>query len=450
MKKASILGGLALSGIPALKSFAETTTPRHLMANDATRNWDVIVIGGNLAGCAAAIAAAKAGATTLLIESGDTLDDSSCQLMTIQNHFKNKTNSIYQGITENVLLDSADNQLKSGKIESWLPVSFVRLKNTYLSLLNQAGVNTLFDSRVVEVKKRKQGIVDSVIVAHNTAINHYKARVFIDCTSNAAVAAWAEAPFLEEGQIAKELFESEVSFVVGNIDYYNYNFCFNRNQQETAKVIEAISQSKEYPALKNLIFKNRLIHSSVIQFYTQYGLRDKFDSVKEKMDAKIIADQTLAAFREYFPETFGSAFLIEAASRVKRAVPLRIKGDYTFTIDDYTDRRSFLDEIGRNNYFADNGRSDTEHILYKENESHGIPYGIMTPVGLKNLLVAGESVSVDYRMANSFRQLPLCLTTGEAAGIAAARVVKMRHSDIRQVNIALIQRGLRKDDQNLI
>ena len=56
---------------------------------------------------------------------------------------------------------------------------------------------------------------------------------------------------------------------------------------------------------------------------------------------------------------------------------------------------------------------------YGKGESYGVPYRTLTPKGLRNVLVAGRSISADRAVQASVRIMPACMTTGEAAGVAA-------------------------------
>ena len=59
-------------------------------------------------------------------------------------------------------------------------------------------------------------------------------------------------------------------------------------------------------------------------------------------------------------------------------------------------------------------------LRYKKGESYGIPYRILTPLKLDNVLVAGRCVSADHMVHGSIRVMPGCFITGQAAGVAAA------------------------------
>jgi hypothetical protein len=76
-------------------------------------------------------------------------------------------------------------------------------------------------------------------------------------------------------------------------------------------------------------------------------------------------------------------------------------------------------------------------------ESYGIPYRILTPKKLNNVLVAGRCVSTDRSMQASIRVMPGCFITGQAAGIAAALAVENTTS-IHDINIHELQKRLKE------
>lgn len=80
---------------------------------------------------------------------------------------------------------------------------------------------------------------------------------------------------------------------------------------------------------------------------------------------------------------------------------------------------------------------------YGPGESHGIPYRALLPQGVKNVIVAGRSISCDKRIQGSVRVMPVCPTMGEAAGVAAA-VAAQEHTDFPETDVKKIQALLRK------
>ena len=76
-------------------------------------------------------------------------------------------------------------------------------------------------------------------------------------------------------------------------------------------------------------------------------------------------------------------------------------------------------------------------------ESYGVPYRCLTPRGLKNVLVAGRCISTDRQVNGSVRIMACCLTTGEAAGTAAA-VAAAADRDVHAVDVVRVRASLRE------
>jgi hypothetical protein len=117
----------------------------------------------------------------------------------------------------------------------------------------------------------------------------------------------------------------------------------------------------------------------------------------------------------------------------------------------------FDDEIGRYSYPVDihiarpdresyeTFRKEFTSLRLGKGESYGIPYRILTPRGLDNLLVAGRCVSTDRNMQASIRVMPGCYITGQATGLAAAMAVQQtattRGIDVKDLQTRLKAMG---------
>lgn len=135
----------------------------------------------------------------------------------------------------------------------------------------------------------------------------------------------------------------------------------------------------------------------------------------------------------------------------------RIVGDYVLNIEDFKCLAVFDDEIGRYSYPVDIHIAKPDRESYDKfckeystlrlgkGESYGIPYRILTPQGLKNVLVSGRCVSTDRNVQSSIRVMPGCYITGQAAGVAAAMAVQAevdtRGIDIRALQVKLKAMG---------
>lgn len=162
------------------------------------------------------------------------------------------------------------------------------------------------------------------------------------------------------------------------------------------------------------------------------------------------AVQYLKAMKDVRPSTFSNAFVVKTASLLGVRDSRRIEGDYIFTVEDWRQRKSFEDEIGRNCYYIDvhSGKHKPEH--YKKGESHGIPYRCLTPKGIKNLLTAGRCISTDEQAFGSTRVMPCCLVTGEAAGMAAAHAIKQTRNDVHKIDTSYLRKRLKEEGQLIL
>ena len=159
--------------------------------------WDVIVVGGGPAGCAAATAAAREGAKTLLIESTGALGGMGTSgLLNAWCPFTDGEKIIYKGIAEKVFLESKKG-VPHVRYNDWVPINGEYLKVVYDDLVSSAGVSILFFSTMAAVEMGKDGIVDAIIVANKAGLTAYKAKIFIDCTGDGDLAAWAGADFVK-------------------------------------------------------------------------------------------------------------------------------------------------------------------------------------------------------------------------------------------------------------
>ena len=126
----------------------------------------------------------------------------------------------------------------------------------------------------------------------------------------------------------------------------------------------------------------------------------------------------------------------------------RIKGEYTLTADDVLAGREFPDNIARCAYCVDihqpDGRGSTLRYI-NAGRSYGIPYRILLPQVIEQLLVAGRCASATHEGAASVRVMGAAMAMGQAAGTAAALSIKLgvtpRNVDIDALRGLLRQQG---------
>lgn len=431
-------------------------------------DWDVIVVGGGPSGCTAAAAAAREGARTLLIEASGSLGGSGTSaLVPAWCPFSDKEKVIYGGLAEKVLDRSKAGMAHvDSKAIDWVPIDAERLKRVYDDLVLGAGAKLLFHTVLSAVERDEEGNVNVIIVTNKRGMSAFRASVYIDCTGDADLSAWAGAEF-HKGDENGVLMPSTHCFVLTNVDDYAFKHLYDNGGRLFVSNLESpiykIIDSGKYPLIPDAHICNNVVGPGAVGFNAGHiwGVDNTNpESVSEALvKGRKMAEQYRAALAEFCPEAFVNAFLSSTGSQIGIRETRRIVGDYVLTLEDYMARRSFPDEISRNCYFIDihhtadaakknvAGRKEglDNPVFYGPGESHGIPYRCLIPKGLRNVLVAGRSISCDRIVQGSVRVMPVCLAMGEASGIAAATAAMNHDGDTRAVDTDQLRKRLKEE-----
>ncbi|MBM4149120.1 MAG: FAD-dependent oxidoreductase [Lentisphaerae bacterium] len=443
------------AAVEPLKNVSQETSCRlHARKVSVSPGWDVIVAGGGPAGCAAAVAAAREGARTLLVEGTWALGGMGTSgLVPALCPFTDGKRIIYGGIAERVLKAckaALPNHPRDRN--DWVPINPEALKRTYDALVHQYGARVLFGVNVAGVETDGAGRVARLIAASKAGLTAFEGTAIVDATGDGDVAAWAGAGF-EKGSADGDLQPATHCFILANVDL-----------NELAKVglrqdpLNRILESGKYP----LIVDRHLCYSAIgpgtVGFNAGHvwGV-DNTEPESVTMAAfkgREIALQFRNALAEAVPAAFKDAYLVSTGAMVGVRETRRITGDYVLVMDDFAGRKSFDDEICRNAYFIDVHPEkhasvagvDPGKVGFRLNpgESHGVPYRCLTPKGLVNVLVAGRCISSDRPVQGSVRVMPVCLATGEAAGIAAALAARCG-GDVRGFDVQRLRMRLREE-----
>jgi len=145
------------------------------------------------------------------------------------------------------------------------------------------------------------------------------------------------------------------------------------------------------------------------------------------------------ALKKYTPG-FESAKLRTFGSSVGTRESRKIVGAYTITENDVKNEARFEDSIGIFPEFLD---ALPVVIIPTTGRYFQVPYGIVLPKKVENLLVAGRCVAGDKISHAATRQMMCCTVTGQGAGVAAAVSVKDKVT-CREVDITKVQKALEK------
>ena len=420
--------------------------------------YDLVVAGGGLSGVAAAVAAARLGLDVLLIERMSFLGGMATNglvnpWMPFTMKYPNgSSEDIVQGVFKEMNTGlAALGGLHERDFHPHL------LKMVLNRMIDESGVALLCNVIVSDVKA-KGGKISGIEATGKSWKRWIKGRFFIDATGDADVtdaAGFATEYGREEDGAVQP---STLNFRMSGVDMEKY-----RAWKQTAKEPGglAVSILKQYRAEGKLHCprENLLIFNTTwpdVLHFNQTRLlgvdtRSPMSLTKGYSDALKYIGEYLALLRKEIPG-FENAQLQEIAPCIGVRESRRIVAEYTLTDDDVLSARKFDDGIVRCNYPVDIHNPKGGGTVIRPvppGDNYEIPYRSLVPKGSKNLLVAGRPIGATHVAHASLRIMPACTGIGEAAGTAAALLLKDKKKMPLDLNSVLLRETLVRNGQNL-
>lgn len=424
---------------------------------------DVFVAGGGPAGLAAAVTAARQGCSVFLAEAQTCLGGmGTAGMLPLFMPFGDGANFYAGGFGRELF-----NRLETdGGTHSKLPLTAMMpvinaegLKRIYDNVMKEAGVAFTLGTQVIAVESTQKR-VSHVVCAAKSGIFAVQANMFIDGTGDGDLAAWAGAAF-EKGDDEGHMMGGTLCSLWAGIDWETVKKpeenAFESRRTAEQVLIEHLRRDPSIlpqvdPHLPGMWKTGQTTGGGNIGH--SYGV-DGTDE-RSMTQACVYGRELLPHYERFYKEHlkgFEAMELVYTAPLFGIRETRRIIGDYVLCRSDYDAHASFDDEIGRYHYWIDthlarpNLDDFEEHKKLRNNqpkrgESYGIPYRILTPKNLENVLVAGRCVSCDRAVQSSIRVMPGCFITGQAAGMAASLAVE-GNTHTRGIDVHRLQERLR-------
>jgi hypothetical protein len=418
--------------------------------------YEVVVCGAGAAGCAAAIAASRHGARTLIVERDGFLGGATVSQLV--GHVLSTNGVDFQGIWHEWIAQvqkrgglSADDLIGQPPLYR-LGVDHEVVKFAWDDLLTDAGVDILHhawcSACIVE-----DGVAKGVVAETKGGRQAILARRVIDCTGDGAVCAAAGVPW-ESGNGEHPWSQALTKvFRMGNVKWPEDGYQPDQLAEARQALEEAVARGEfDCPVVTNgraLTYSaNNAVHGSVAPYRTEMNVfpsrvlrvdtLDPWDFTRAEREGREQAWQSAEFIKRYVPG-FEAAYLLDTNQHIGVRDTRRIRGRAVVTADDAWHFRKHPEGIARSSWEIDLWPADSygapavprEDPVYKERtermkqgEYFEIPYGCLVAEGVENLLVAGRCISAERAAQGSLRIQQTCQSTGQAAGTAAALSLK--------------------------
>lgn len=443
--------------------------------------FDVIVVGGGPSGTNAAIAAARNGAKTLLIERYGFLGGmATAALVGPWMTFHDASgNQMIRGIADEIV-----ERLKkiggsfghvpdtTGYVSTVTPFDPEAVKRVYLDLCLESGVKLLLHTWVTGAIMDGNQIkgVQAVNKAGNQSLY---ADVIIDATGDGDVAVFAGADF-EVGRSRDGLTQPmTLMFVLGDVDLNQVRTYMKKHPEEFYSgtkfelfdEAEHLSVNGFYSQLKQAqVAKELHLDRDMVLFFQtaranqiivnmtraiQVDATNPWQVTEAEITLRRQMVELLDFFKKHIPG-FEKTYIVNSGPQAGIRESRRIVGDYVLQASDIVEGVEFKDSILRNAYPIDIHSPDGQGVetINLKAESYSIPYSVLLPKGIEGLVVVGRCVSCTHETLAAIRTQPGVMAMGQAGGTAAAMAVKKGLTP-RSINIDELQTLLTEQNVNL-
>lgn len=393
----------------------------------------VLVVGAGPAGIGAALAAARAGAQTQLIETAGCLGGVWTAGMLTKIIDGGRKTGIMQEILRTMAARGSD-IAKQTKGEIYDPEL---MKLVLEEMCVSAGVKIQLHTRLVGAVTDRRNRLVAVVTESKSGRQAWTADRFIDCSGDGDLAAQAGCRF-DVGVNANcecqpmSLMALLTGVNAAEIPEYVREVAGEKAKSNLQKLMRdaGINPSYSGPTL-------RLLHSGIFSLMTnhEYGV--------PAYDAGKITEATIRARREVHTivadlRKLGGPWqnlaVVATAEQIGVREGRRIRGRYTVTVDDITAGKKHADAVCRVNFGFDvhnvrpgamfEGLDEIEAEVRRHRAAgakpYDIPLGALIAADVDGLMMAGRCISGDFIAHSSYRVTGNAVPMGEAAGRASA------------------------------
>jgi hypothetical protein len=411
------------------------------------REYDVVVAGAGTAGVVAALASARQGIKTIVLEEkgypGGTVVEGGTALHGFYNLWKAfpgvKKRQVVRGIPQEIIDRLVKAGGTSGHVEMLKGYDYDSVctaidteiyKLVTFEMLNEAGVFVCVNTRLTSAIMNDSQIA-GVITESRSGREAVMAKAFVDCTGYGDLAAFAGADFSEPND-----YSVASSIGVGGVSVEKfYDFLTSHNavseyseglrSGNKGQIVRLSARARTHPKFVQAARKigmstqTTTVHDNYfmfikLNFKMPVSPTNRDEVAKAELELRKRQIKAVELFRKYVPGC-EKAFIARTSPSLNIRRGRQIICDYDITRSDVLEGRHFDDDIMVYGF-----HDSAPRLQIKNGGTYGIPYRALRVAGIDNLLVAGMMITSDRDAHMSTRNTVCCMGQGQAAGTAAA------------------------------
>lgn len=397
--------------------------------------YDVVVLGGGPAGMAAAVAAARAGRKTILVERYGFLGGMGTaagvtNFCGLHANVQGDIRQVVHGVADDLLQRiarlgglNAPHALFGKTVAQAYDTAAYKIAAD--DLLLSAGVELLFHAVAAGAVMDGERRVAALLVETKSGRRAIVGRAFVDGSGDGDLAAWAGAPY-EKGDGAGGMLYPSTMFRVNGVD--------PQRAGRAWEVIPRMMAQAEAEGRWTFPRKGAIVRPQKSGIEWRVNVTQLADANGDAIDgtdalalseAEVLGRRQIASVAGFLREVpgFEQSYIVDIAPQVGIRETRRVTGLVQLTEADVLGCASFDDTIGVNGWPLElHVRGDVEFRWPPIPQSRGfnhLPYRMTVPVGLDNLWVAGRCASMSHEAQSAARVTGACFVMGQAAGVAA-------------------------------
>lgn len=395
--------------------------------------YDLVVVGGGIAGVSAAVSAAREGLSVIIIEKFGCLGGALSNSLVYPFTRFRTLGPMKKTINGGIFTEIRERHAQYGDL-SWETFKFV-----FDDMVEEAGVDVLFHSTVYKADSIERNI-KKIYVATKSGTIEIEANFFVDASGDGELIAMTGCDYQlgrEQDNFCQPM---TTCFRIGGVDVELF-------QEELPELQEKYKLLREQGEIKNpreniLVFFG--LGKDIVHFNTTRVIKhnpvDAFEVSKAEMLARKQVYEVFS-FLKNNSLACKDASIIDIAGHIGVRESRKLKGAHILTADELINFANYDDIVALGNYDIDiHNPVGTGTTIYKirDDKYYRIPYRSLLPKEYDNMLVAGRCVSATHEAHSSVRVMPICASMGEAVGKAIA-VANETGKNVHTLNIDLVK-----------